>query len=101
MYPTTRPGFTDDDAGGGGENLEDGPQRPDFDAPAIGDLVRVTIFDTATQTDTESYGLVVDQADDGAVAVAWLREVSAPIPVGDPDPEQLKTRPDLPRVSRV
>lgn len=61
-----------------------------------GDLVVVTTWDTAAQVDVVRHGLVVDVVDEG-VRVAWLDDVSHPIPL-DPG---VDARVDAPRVARL
>ncbi len=67
---------------------------------AVGDLVTVTYLDGSTGVDVVRMGLVVERVEGDpcpAVAVAYLPEPTAPIPL---DPS-VHGRDDAPRVARV
>lgn len=85
------------------------------DALAVGELVKVTYLDVTAGREVLRYAVVVEVAETGGgydpttgdrlptdkgVRVAYLGEVTDPIPV-DVDPDDESVRPDVVRVERV
>jgi hypothetical protein len=74
-------------------DVDPGPQTDEDPAATLGQLVKVTHFDTANMVDIVQYGTVVDVLDEGVV-VGLFPQVVGPLPLDHTCHERI----DAPRV---